>query len=193
MKSLNLVLSMCLLLLLTTALCAESSEDEYLGILSETQTAYHVDSGTDTLVIRREMTPCAKNKGFIQPLIPAKGVTLIAETEMLHALNEKDAIIVDMRLEYFFLEETIPKAINIPYTEIGLHLDQLGCTKGKENWDCTKAVKLYAFCNGPVCTQSPIGIRDIIRLGFPAEKIFYYRGGMLVWSAVGLTTVKGEF
>jgi hypothetical protein len=31
------------------------------------------------------------------------------------------------------------------------------------------------------------------RDGFPATKIYYYRGGMLDWDALGLTTVKGEF
>lgn len=27
----------------------------------------------------------------------------------------------------------------------------------------------------------------MIELGFPAEKIFYYRGGMQVWRMLGLT------
>ncbi|GIR69462.1 MAG: hypothetical protein CM15mP74_07130 [Halieaceae bacterium] len=36
-------------------------------------------------------------------------------------------------------------------------------------------------------------MRAMIRDGFPAEKIHYYRGGMLDWDALGLTTVEGDF
>jgi hypothetical protein len=33
----------------------------------------------------------------------------------------------------------------------------------------------------------------MVRRGFPPEKIYYYRGGMLDWTALGLTTAKGAF
>jgi len=39
----------------------------------------------------------------------------------------------------------------------------------------------------------PTAMRVLVRNGFPAEKIFYYRGGMLNWDALGLTTVPGDF
>ena len=44
--------------------------------------------------------------------------------------------------------------------------------------------------NGPVC---PMAIKAMTRDGFPANKIYYYRGGMLDWDALGLTSVKDEF
>lgn len=113
--------------------------------------------------------------------------------EMLPALNDKDALIVDMRLDSEFFIETIPGAINVSYLDVEPHMETLGCRKKGDKWDCSDAKKIYAFCNGPVCTKSPIGIRKLISLGFPAQKIYYYRGGMLVWSAIGLTMVKGEF
>ncbi len=169
----------------------KNSDD--LGIFSMEQTSYRIGSGTDALEIRRKMTFCAKNKGFLQPLIPLKGVNPVTEIEMLHALNDKQVLVVDMRVEEQFLEETIPHAVNIPYTEVELRLDQLGCTMKDKTWNCAKAVKVYAFCNGPVCAQSPTAIEAMVRRGFPAEKIYYYRGGMLNWSALGLTTVKGAF
>lgn len=175
--------------------CVESTfaYDEYLGLFSQDEKSYVIGSGEDAIEIRRTMTSCAKNKGFFQPFVPVQGVTAVTETEILHALNDKGALVVDMRTEAFFLEETIPHAINIPYTEIELHLDQLGCEKVDNGWDCSKAKKVYAFCNGPVCPQSPIAIKTMVRKGFPVERIYYYRGGMLDWSALGLTTVKGEF
>jgi rhodanese-related sulfurtransferase len=103
-------------------------------------------------------------------------------------------MIVDMRTMPEFLKATIPMAINMPFTEVAMRMDELGCDKAADGqWNCTKAKKLYAFCNGPVCPQSPIAIRAITRDGFPASKIFYYRGGMLDWMALGLTTQPGEF
>ncbi len=188
-------LSAYLFIVMGTILYAESpaKEVEYLGLFSQNERSYSVGSGDDTIVIRRTMTSCAKNKGFFQPFVPVEGVTAVTEIEMLYALNNEDAVVVDMRTEEYFLEETIPHAINIPYTEIELHLDRLGCTKHNKIWECSKAKKVYAFCNGPVCPQSPIAIKTMVRKGFPVEKIFYYRGGMLDWSALGLTTAKGEF
>ena len=60
-------------------------------------------------------------------------------------------------------------------------------------WDCSKAKKVYAFCNGPVCPQSPTAINAMVRDGFPVDKIYYYRGGMLDWDALGFPIVKDEF
>ncbi|MCJ7766723.1 MAG: rhodanese-like domain-containing protein [Thiovulaceae bacterium] len=184
-----------LLMLGGTLLYADSSSnsEEHLGLFSMEETHYIIGSGADELEITRTVTRCAKNKGFFQSLVPVEGVTPVTEIEMLHALNDKEAVVVDMRTEDYFLQETIPHAINIPYTEVELRLDELGCTmKGKE-WDCAKASKVYAFCNGPVCPQSPTAIKSMVRRGFPTDKIYYYRGGMLDWTALGLTTVKGAF
>lgn len=195
MQTKLLTLFLGLFLLCSHAFGAESpsNKSEDLGIFSMEQTRYSIGSGTEVFVIKRKMTPCAKNKGYLQPLVPLKGVHPVTEIEMLKALNDKDAIVVDMRVEEQFLEETIPHAINVPYTEVELRLDQFGCTMKGAAWECAKALKVYAFCNGPVCAQSPTAIEAMVRRGFPPEKIYYYRGGMLDWTALGLTTVKGAF
>lgn len=184
-----------LLLFSTSTLLAQSDleDKEYLDLFEYQDSSFMVGSGKHAIEIHRVMRPCGKNHGFLQPLIPAKGVTLVSEREMLPALNDKDALIVDMRLENEFFIETIPTAISVPYLDVESHMEELGCQKKATAWECSNAKKIYTFCNGPVCTKSPIGIRKLIALGFPAEKIFYYRGGMLVWSAIGLTMVKGDF
>jgi len=180
-------------LFLFTSLFAETKELKYLGLFDKKTKSYTVGSGEDSLEIRRVMTPCGKNSGFFQSFVPVKGVTPVTEADMLHALNDKKAIVIDMRVQEQFLKETIPTAINIPYLEMELRLDELGCKKEGENWNCKEAKKVYGFCNGPVCAQSPIAMKAMVRNGFPAEKIFYYRGGMLNWAALGLTMVEGEF
>jgi len=139
------------------------------------------------------MTACAKNGGTIQPLVPVAGVTPVGETEIIEALSDRSALVVDMGDTNDRVKGTIPGSISVPYTEVVERMGERGCTKSGTKWDCATAKKIYAFCNGPVCPQSPIAIRAMTREGFPASKIYYYRGGMLDWDALGLTSVKNEF
>ena len=156
-----------------------------------------IQTSKGPITITRVMTPCAKNGGTLQPLIPVPGINPVTETEIIEALGDKNALVVDMRDSNDRVKGTIPGSIGIPYTEIAMRMDELGCKKqpdgSKQKWDCSKAKNVYGFCNGPVCPQSPSAYRAMVREGFPATKIYYYRGGMLDWDALGLTTVKGEF
>lgn len=145
------------------------------------------------VTITRQMTACAKNGGVLQPLVPVEGVHPVGEIEILAALNNPGAVVVDMRDLNDRVKGTIPGSVGIPYTEVANRLNELGCSKSGDKWSCSQAKDVYAFCNGPVCPQSPIAIRAMTREGFPAEKIFYYRGGMLDWDALGLTTLKDQF
>ena len=58
-----------------------------------------------------------------------------------------------------------------------------------DEWDFTDAKELVLWCNGPSCGQSPRAIRGLLDVGYPGEKIKYYRGGMQMWQLWGLTTV----
>ena len=57
-------------------------------------------------------------------------------------------------------------------------------------WDFSEAQEILLFCNGIWCGQSPTAIKNLLTLGYPAEKIYYYRGGMQSWQSVGLTVYK---
>ena len=46
------------------------------------------------------------------------------------------------------------------------------------------------FCNGMWCGQSPNNIKNLLKFGYPAHKIKWYRGGMQNWSNLGLSTAK---
>lgn len=59
-------------------------------------------------------------------------------------------------------------------------------------WDYSESPDLLLWCNGPWCDQSPRAIRGLLELGFPPEKIFYYRGGMQMWEMLGLTVISPE-
>jgi rhodanese-related sulfurtransferase len=128
----------------------------------------------------------------IQPHSPADGVTTIGELEMIALLKNPEAVVVDSRTRDWFEGGTIPSAINIPYTYIVDELVQLGCEPDFEGWDCKAAKPVALFCNGVWCGQSPTAIRNMIKAGYPADRIFYYRGGMQLWRLLCLTVVGGK-
>jgi len=123
---------------------SKDSQPEYLRIASEDDKVMVVKVGTGdkAVTIQRTMTSCAKNKGWLQPLIPVAGSHPVTELEVLASLNDKDSMLIDMRQQDHFVEGTIPTAINIPYTEVALRLNELGCEKTSGAWNCTKAKKV---------------------------------------------------
>ncbi|MEM5477005.1 rhodanese-like domain-containing protein [Pacificibacter sp. AS14] len=128
----------------------------------------------------------------IQPMIPAEGVSTIGELELIAMLQDPTQMVIDSRVEPDFKGGAIPGAVNIPYTQAADRLDELGCELDFDGFICdgdaVKSVALY--CNGPWCGQSPTAARRMIKAGFPAKKIFYYRGGMQVWRMLGLTVTE---
>jgi hypothetical protein len=69
---------------------------------------------------------------------------------------------------------------------------QLGARQQDGFWNFDGAKTLVMFCNGSWCGQSPTNIRELLKIGYPAHKILWYRGGMQDWENLGLTTVKPE-
>lgn len=65
----------------------------------------------------------------------------------------------------------------------------MGNGGGSSEWDFSKAKELTLWCNGMWCGQSPHAIHALLDLGYPAEKIHYYRGGMQDWKILGLTVI----
>jgi rhodanese-related sulfurtransferase len=68
----------------------------------------------------------------------------------------------------------------------------LGCEAGASGWSCGDALNVVLYCNGPNCGQSPRAMAALVEAGFPVEKIHYYRGGMLAWTSLGLTTRESD-
>ena len=126
----------------------------------------------------------------IQPMEVAPGVATVGELEVVKYIDA-GGLIIDARTVEWHVRGTIPGAVNIPFTQVADRLNELGCTKGA-TWDCGKAKQVLLFCNGLWCGQSPSAIRAMLREGYPASKILYYRNGMQGWESVGLTVVEGS-
>ena len=137
----------------------------------------------------------------VQPIRPVEGVKNIAELELIKFIKTKVAnhkgLIIDARTPDWYKLETIPTAINVPFTilksgdkKIIYKLFTLFGVKVKSDgsYDFSNAKELAVFCNGLWCAQSPTFIRDIVKYGYPKNKIYYYRSGMQGWKLLGLTT-----
>ncbi len=66
---------------------------------------------------------------------------------------------------------------------------QLGAEPRDGFWNFDNAKTLVLFCNGSWCGQSPTTIKELLKIGYPAHKILWYRGGMQDWQSLGLTTL----
>ncbi len=143
----------------------------------------------------------------IQPSSIAVGVETIAELEVLAYLKrlsdgDDSILVIDSRTPAWVAKGTIPGAVNIPWTSlnpakgadpisIGEILEEQFNAKNLEGmWDFREVKTLVMFCNGMWCGQSPNNIRNLLRFGYPADKIKWYRGGMQSWEILGLTTAK---
>lgn len=137
-------------------------------------------------------------------------------------VNNGTGVLIDARTPSWHKKSTIPGSINIPFTTFddkksdlikSVALAKLGVTKKststtmakfwnsivkfvsaneKYKWDFTNAKDILLWCNGMWCGQSPRAIKGLIKLGYPAEKIYYYRGGMQSWQMLGLTVSDPE-
>ncbi len=134
-------------------------------------------------------------------------------------MRDGSGVLIDARTASWFKKGTIPGSVNYPFvlfskgvespelTEVlkafgAKERGEIGMVEGlledwgwadsqykTEQWDFTDAKELVLWCNGPACGQSPRAIRGLLEVGYPGDKIKYYRGGMQMWQLWGLTTV----
>lgn len=139
---------------------------------------------------------------------------------MRYQYSSGTGLIVDARVPSWHKKGTIPGSVSVPFTvfdkekgdpakldaamklfnvkaisgedAVGFWDTLFGSRQTKGNWDFTDAKDLLLFCNGAWCGQSPTAIRALLELGYPPEKLYYYRGGMQMWQLGGFTTLVPE-
>jgi rhodanese-related sulfurtransferase len=144
----------------------------------------------------------------IQPSTLAPGVETIGEVEMINYLvkmsgGDNSILVVDSRTPDWVKKGTIPGAVNIPWTSLNpakgadpisigeILTERFGVKEIEGLWDYSNAKTLVMFCNGMWCGQSPNNILNLLKFGYPAHKIKWYRGGMQDWEILGLSTAPG--
>ena len=218
MKKLNLLATG--LLMAGLAVSAQVQAGKPVGITSKVMSVTVKHHGKEVKISRNQDNSNTVKKAFaktsrpcppfcIQPAVLAPGVETIAEREVLHYLEAMDKgddsiLVIDSRTPDWVKKGTIPGAINLPWTKLNpakgadpvsileILEDQFNVTESEGLLDFTNAKTLVMFCNGMWCGQSPNNIKNLLKIGYPAHKIKWYRGGMQDWEILGLTTVPGE-
>ncbi|MEA3352387.1 MAG: rhodanese-like domain-containing protein [Campylobacterota bacterium] len=143
--------------------------------------------------------------GAISPIKFADGVETYGELEVLEfmkkAKNGESMLLVDSRTENWYMHFTIPSAVNAPYTflkksqypdEFDELLEMFGVKISGDKYDFSQSKTLLLFCNAVWCGQSPISMKELIKIGYPKEKLKWYRAGIQGWTSLGLPTVVPE-
>ena len=197
-----------------------SAEDKPVGITPKMKEAEVMHDGKKVKITRNQNNKNTVNPAFaktsrpcppfcIQPSTLAPGVETIGEVEMIDylqkmAAGDKTILVVDSRTPDWVKKGTIPGAVNIPWTKLNpakgadpisigeIMQDQFNVTESEGLWNFDNARTLVLFCNGMWCGQSPNNIENLLKFGYPAHKIKWYRGGMQDWEILGLSTVPGK-
>ena len=171
------------------------------------------DNGNEYILIERNQDPEARIPDFftktsrqcppfcIQPMSGGEGVTTVGELEVLAfmegAVAEGTGFLIDARLTDWYNKGTIPGSISLPFNVFENPnsnpflvpvLELMGGVRDDAGkWEFSDPKELMMFCNGPWCGQSHRAIANLLSVGYPGEKIYYYRGGMQGWLTLGLT------
>ena len=144
----------------------------------------------------------------IQPSKLAPGVETIGEAEVIEYAKrmsdgDETIVLVDSRTPDWVERGTIPSAMNVPWTKLNpakgadpISIAEImegvfNVQSNEELMDFSESRTAVMFCNGMWCGQSPNNIKNLLKFGYPAHKIKWYRGGMQDWEILGLTTVPG--
>lgn len=217
MNKSTLTIALCMTLLIIPTLSAAAESNKPVGITHDMMSVKVKHNGKWISIKRNQNNANTVNPAFaktsrpcppfcIQPIVLAPGVETIAEREMIDYLvrmskGDEQIIVIDSRTPDWVERGTIPGAINIPWTKLSpkqfdpitiaeIMTKKFGAKEADGIWDFTNAKTLVMFCNGMWCGQSPNNIKSLLRFGYPAHKIKWYRGGMQNWEILGLTTVK---
>ncbi len=151
--------------------------------------------------------PLVTTLGTISMMQAAEGVQTFGELETMAFVKamrpDGKKMLLDSRSSDWYERETIPGAVNIWYKVIMLpnlfaeefdaFLTQMRIVKNADgSLDFSKAPELLLFCNGPWCSQSPNAISALVRMGYPVEKLKWYRGGLHDWKSMAMTTTARQ-
>lgn len=140
--------------------------------------------------------------GKIAPMKISKNIQTVGELEVIEFIQKsqtnKNLLLVDARMPDWFEKMTIPTAENIPFkyfdpvkypTDFEDVMETVGIEKKMGLYDFSNAKTLLIFCNGAWCLQSELAIKNLKKIGYPENKLLWYRGGMYSWKMLNLTTI----
>lgn len=219
MKKTNLLGALSLAATISLSMPAQAGSDGMkVKITPKLESVSITHNGQKTTIQRNQDTKNTVNPSFaktsrpcppfcIQPISLAPGVETIGEVEMIDYLQrmedgDKSILVIDSRTPDWAERGTIPGAKNLPWTKLNpakgadpisiseIMTKEFGVKEMEGLWDYSNAKTLVMFCNGMWCGQSPNNIMNLLKFGYPADKIKWFRGGMQTWEILGLSTAK---
>lgn len=194
------------------ALPALAEEDTKPVMISPELKSFSMTHNGQTVMVMRNQDRSNRTVKLCQPTYRGKiqlmhpfaphVVTTIGALEMIGFMHQLESggeglLNFDSRTRDWARRGTLVGSINIAFTEFK---DEERALEIMEEWfdvlntglslDFSNAKTLVLFCNGIWCGQSPTTIRTLLRVGYPAAKIHYFRGGMQNWQSLGLTGVS---
>ena len=194
------------------------AEDKPVGITPDTMKVTVKHGGQDVDIMRVQDNKATVDEAFaktsrpcppfcIQPSQLAPGVETIGEVEMIDYIKrmsdgDDSIVVVDSRTPDWAAKGTIPGAINVPWTKLNpakgatpIEIAEImegtfNVTESEGLFNFSECKTAVMFCNGMWCGQSPNNIKNLLKFGYQAHKIKWYRGGMQDWQILGLTTAK---
>lgn len=198
--------------LCTTGSFAEGETSKFVPI-SKGVKSIEMNLNGEKFTLMRNQTPGniiselynTTNRGAPQPMIIADGVETVGELEFIEymkkAQKDDSILIMDSRKPGWHAKLRIPGSVNVPFTNfnsketaIEMMEDEMDVVEKEDGTlDFSEAKTIVAYCNGYWCGQTPAMVKNVkyslLNMGYPAEKIKYYRGGMQAWTSFGFTVV----
>jgi len=155
----------------------------------------------------------------LAPGVETLGEVEVIDYATRMSAGDASILLVDSRTPDWVAKGTIPGAVNIPWTaltpakgattegitqvmtgefavKVAAGADEIAIDEAIANnqvsevFDYSAAKTLVMFCNGMWCGQSPASIKTLLKFGYPAQKIKWYRDGMQAWEILGFNTAK---
>ena len=120
----------------------------------------------------------------------------VGELETIEFIKsiKKHRLLIDARSSIEYKQKSLPTAINIPYSILTPNskyreeiLKLLGVKRLKKRFYFKNVYRLLIFDNGILDNRAIKMIDTLVKIGYPKNRILYYRGGVNSWRELGLT------
>ncbi len=137
----------------------------------------------------------------LSPTLAGAGVATVGEPEVIRFLSQTVAngggLLIDARNRDARDGGAIAGSTNIPVAVLQPDnpyrvdiLMALGAQRVADRLTFDTAAPVMIYDSGPADDQATALVAALLDAGYPADRITYYRGGMLVWVALGLSVAE---
>lgn len=135
----------------------------------------------------------------LTPVAYSDVVPTLGEVEVIDfltsAVSSGKGLLIDSRMPEDRAHGFIAGSVSVPHVLVSPDnpylpdiMQALGARSFEGMLNFSDALPLVIFDDGPSTMDAPQLISALLDAGYPSDKISYYRGGMLVWTALGLNT-----